>query len=79
MNALEIAQLARSIRENIQKVIISKEKEIELVLAALLCGGHILLEDVPGTAKPRWPKRLPGLWTGSSPACSSRQTCCPRT
>ena len=54
----DIAPLAQRIRQNIQKVIIGKEKEIELVLAALVCGGHVLLEDVPGTGKTTLAKAL---------------------
>ena len=42
---------ARKIRENISKVIIGKEEVTDYVLVALLAGGHILLEDVPGTGK----------------------------
>jgi len=36
---------------NVEKVIVGKREEIELLLAAMLCQGHILLEDVPGTGK----------------------------
>jgi MoxR-like ATPase len=36
---------------NIERVVHGKRDEIRLVLAALTCGGHVLLEDVPGTAK----------------------------
>lgn len=39
------------IRENIQKVIIGKSENIDLILTALLAGGHVLLDDVPGTGK----------------------------
>lgn len=39
------------IRNNIQKVIIGKQENIDLVLTALLAGGHVLLDDVPGTGK----------------------------
>lgn len=39
------------IRENIQKVIIGKTENIDLILTALLAGGHVLLDDVPGTGK----------------------------
>jgi len=46
-----ILQTANTITENIQKVIIGKEKEIKLLLVAVLCEGHVLLEDVPGTGK----------------------------
>lgn len=39
------------IRENVSKVIIGKDDVIELLLASLAAGGHVLLEDVPGTGK----------------------------
>lgn len=39
------------IKENVSKVMIGKEHVTELLLAALAAGGHILLEDVPGTGK----------------------------
>ena len=53
-----IAHLAGRIAENISRVIVGKEKEIELTLAALMAGGHILLEDVPGTGKTTLAKAL---------------------
>jgi MoxR-like ATPase len=46
-----IADTARRLRENIQKVIVGKDDVIDLTLVAVLCEGHILLEDVPGTGK----------------------------
>jgi len=46
-----IADTARRIRENVQRVIVGKEDIINLVLTAILSEGHILLEDVPGTGK----------------------------
>ncbi len=52
------AALAKSLRDNISKVIIGKEQEIALVLTALLSGGHVLLEDVPGTGKTTLAKAL---------------------
>lgn len=36
---------------NVAKVIVGKDPEIELILAAFLAGGHVLLEDVPGMGK----------------------------
>lgn len=39
------------IKENVKKVIVSKDNVIDLVLAGILAGGHVLLEDVPGTGK----------------------------
>jgi MoxR-like ATPase len=36
---------------NIETVVYGKREEVKLVLAAMICGGHVLFEDVPGTAK----------------------------
>ncbi len=46
-----IASFARRLRENIQKVIVGKDDVIHLTLAAVLCEGHLLIEDVPGIGK----------------------------
>jgi MoxR-like ATPase len=46
-----ISEVARRLRENIQKVIVGKGEVIDLTLVAVLCEGHILLEDVPGIGK----------------------------
>jgi len=46
-----ISDVARQLRENIQKVIVGKDDVINLTLVAVLCEGHILLEDVPGIGK----------------------------
>ena len=48
MNTKEFAE---KLKVNIGKVIKGKEKETDLAAAALICGGHVLLEDVPGTGK----------------------------
>jgi MoxR-like ATPase len=44
-------QAAARLRANVEQVVLGKHAEIDLVLAALISGGHVLLEDVPGTAK----------------------------
>ncbi|MBI2864319.1 MAG: MoxR family ATPase [Chloroflexi bacterium] len=36
---------------NVEKVIVGKHEEVELAILALLCQGHLLIEDVPGTGK----------------------------
>ena len=46
-----IADTAKTILENVQRVIVGKDEVIELMLVALLCEGHVLLEDVPGVGK----------------------------
>jgi MoxR-like ATPase len=44
-------ELAGRLAANVETVIHGKSDELRLVLSALVCGGHVLLEDVPGTAK----------------------------
>ena len=46
-----IAQVVARVRENVQKVIVGKDEVIDLALVAVLCEGHILIEDVPGIGK----------------------------
>ena len=46
-----MSDLLLRIKENVSKVIIGKESVTELLLTALAAGGHVLLEDVPGTGK----------------------------
>ncbi len=46
-----IAETAARLRQNIQKVIVGKDDIIDIALIAMLCRGHLLLEDVPGTGK----------------------------
>lgn len=58
MNTTEVKNYAEQIRTNIEKVIVGKSEVIELVLTAFLAGGHVLLEDVPGTGKTMLAKSL---------------------
>ncbi len=50
-NVEMIQTLAQKISANVSRVILGKPREIDLVLAALLCQGHVLIEDVPGVGK----------------------------
>jgi MoxR-like ATPase len=58
----------------VETVVHGKREEIKLVLAALLCHGHVLLEDVPGTAKTVLARAIAGSIEGSS---ASRIQCTP--
>ncbi len=46
-----ITEVAAKIRANIGKVIVGKEDTVDRLIVCLLAGGHMLLEDVPGTGK----------------------------
>jgi MoxR-like ATPase len=47
----DIRQVTERIITNVESVIVGKRKAVDLVLISLLCKGHVLLEDVPGTGK----------------------------
>ncbi len=51
MDLQQIGAIVRDIRAEVGKAIVGQEEALELMLTALLCGGHILLEGVPGTGK----------------------------
>jgi MoxR-like ATPase len=53
-----VRRIARSVRENVGRVIVGKEEAVNLLLAALFCRGHVLLEDVPGIGKTTLAKTL---------------------
>ncbi|MDQ7842750.1 MAG: MoxR family ATPase [Armatimonadota bacterium] len=53
-----VAAVARAMCAGIGRVIVGKEQVIELALAALLCEGHLLIEDVPGIGKTMLAKSL---------------------
>ena len=47
----DVQEFVESMIDNVEKVIVGKRSIIELVLIALLCDGHVLIEDAPGTGK----------------------------
>src|SRR5687767_15294940 len=59
---------------NIETVILGKTERIKLVLAALICRGHVLFEDVPGTAKTVLARSIAASIEGALP---SRVQCTP--
>jgi MoxR-like ATPase len=66
--------VAQRLLANIETVVRGKTEEVRLVLAALSCGGHVLLEDVPGTAKTVLARAIAGSVEGAS---TSRIQCTP--
>jgi MoxR-like ATPase len=56
--AVDVAATAAKVVANMEKVIIGKRPQLALALAAYLCEGHILLEDVPGVAKTMFARAL---------------------
>jgi MoxR-like ATPase len=48
---IDVQEFSNTVIANVEKVIVGKRAAIELVLIALLCEGHVLIEDAPGTGK----------------------------
>jgi len=69
--ALQIKEAADRFISNVNKVIVGKKEAIELVLVALLCEGHVLIEDVPGIGKTMLAKA-----TAKSLECSFKRVQC---
>ena len=51
MDLQHVGAIVNDIRAEVGKVIVGQEEAIDLMLTSLLCGGHVLLEGVPGTGK----------------------------
>jgi len=66
--------IAERLLDNIETVVHGKREQIKLVVAALMCSGHALLEDVPGTAKTVLARAIAGSISG---AHSTRIQCTP--
>ena len=58
MQIKEVQERSQRICDNMERVILGKREVMEYVLAAFLAGGHVLLEDVPGTGKTMLAKSL---------------------
>lgn len=63
-----VKQTAAKLIDNIEKVIVGKSESIKLILVALLCEGHLFIEDVPGIGKTMLAKA-----TASSLDCSFKR------
>lgn len=67
----QIKDAGAKVRENVERVIVGKGEVVELAIVALLCEGHILIEDVPGLGKTVLAKSL-----ARSLGCSFRRIQC---
>ena len=58
VGASRVQEAATRLRESVQRMIVGKDEVIDLAVIALLCRGHILVEDVPGIGKTMLAKSL---------------------
>ena len=58
VDATGVREMAAKLRESVQRVIVGKDEVINLTIIALLCKGHVLVEDVPGIGKTTMSKAL---------------------
>lgn len=58
MELKDIQLISSKIKENVNKVIIGKSETIDYIITAVIAGGHVLLEDTPGTGKTMLAKSL---------------------
>ena len=55
---VQVREIADRVRANVSRVIVGREDVIDLALVAMLCDGHVLIEDVPGIGKTMLAKAL---------------------
>ncbi|HVK04994.1 MAG TPA: MoxR family ATPase [Armatimonadaceae bacterium] len=58
MPSAEVAERIRQVIEQVETVIVGKRDTVELAVVALLCNGHLLIEDIPGVGKTTLAKTL---------------------
>ena len=49
--AQKASQFLDSLKANLSQVMVGKEQAVDMLLTALICGGHVLIEDLPGLGK----------------------------
>ena len=72
----ELRSMAESIRTELGKIIVGQHEFIDLLIVSLLSDGHVLIEGVPGIAKPSLQNYLQRRWIQILADCSLHQTLC---
>ena len=52
LSVADISDATQRVIANVEKVIVGKHDAVHLTLIAVICRGHVLIEDVPGVGKP---------------------------
>lgn len=68
-----------ALEERISRSIVGQESIVGHLVIGLLANGNLLLEGLPGLAKPLLSRALPGTGRRTSPASSLHRICCPPT
>ena len=68
---------AQQVLAQVRKAVVGKDEVLLWTMAAILAGGHILLEDIPGVGKTTMALAFPGLWDFPTTASSLPRMCCP--
>ena len=79
MELRELAELGARLVDEVERAVVGKREQLELILLGLLADGHVLLEDVPGLAKTLTARSFAEAAGSASAASSSRPTCCLQT
>ena len=74
----EVVASVHQILDQVRRVVAGKDEALLWVLAALLSGGHILLEDVPGVGKTTMALSFARPWIWNTAGSSLRRMCFPR-
>ncbi|MCR4806503.1 MAG: MoxR family ATPase [Lachnospiraceae bacterium] len=64
MDPLQGRELIQKLKDGVNSVLVGKERVTDLVITGILSGGHILIEDTPGTGKTLMAKTIAGLIEG---------------
>jgi hypothetical protein len=70
---------AQRILDGLDRTLYDQKALTRLVVIGCLARGHVLLEVLPGLARPSWSRRSRRCSASPSSACSSRPTSCPAT
>ncbi len=71
---MTIKQSVEQVQAEVGKVVLGQEETVACLFTALVAGGHVLLEGVPGIAKTLLSKALAARCRPDSPASSARRT-----
>ena len=76
---MQYNQKAADVAAEVSKAVFGKPQTIRTIWMAMLAGGHVLIEDIPGVGKTTLALAFARALELNEAACSLPRTCCPRT